>query len=99
MNTQEQDVYWMTRALELARRGIGLTSPNPAGGCVVLDCAGQVIGEGGHEYDLLDHAEAVALNEARQHAASAGTKDPLRGGTAYRTAAPFHPPAAPQPCT
>ena len=44
-----QDVYWMQRALELARRGIGVSSPNPAVGCVILDCAGQVIGEGWHE--------------------------------------------------
>ena len=58
----------MKRALELARRGIGLTSPNPAVGCVVLDVAGQVMGEGWHEYDLVDHAEVVALKEAQQHA-------------------------------
>ena len=55
------DLYWMRRALELARRGIGVTSPNPAVGCVILDRAGQVVGEGWHEYDLLDHAEIVAL--------------------------------------
>jgi diaminohydroxyphosphoribosylaminopyrimidine deaminase/5-amino-6-(5-phosphoribosylamino)uracil reductase len=89
----------MTRALELARRGVGLTSPNPAVGCVVLDCAGQVIGEGWHEYDLLDHAEVVALNEARQHAASAGTKDRLRGGTAYVTFEPCNHTGRTGPCT
>ncbi len=89
----------MTRALELARRGIGLTSPNPAVGCVVLDCAGQVIGEGWHEYDLLDHAEVVALNEARQHAASAGTRDRLRGGTAYVTLEPCNHTGRTGPCT
>jgi diaminohydroxyphosphoribosylaminopyrimidine deaminase/5-amino-6-(5-phosphoribosylamino)uracil reductase len=89
----------MTRALELARRGIGLTSPNPAVGCVVLDVAGQVIGEGWHEYDLLDHAEVVALNEARQHAASAGTKDRLRGGTAYVTLEPCNHTGRTGPCT
>src|ERR1700738_2288670 len=99
MNQAEQDVYWMTRALELARRGIGLTSPNPAVGCVVLDCAGQVIGEGWHEYDLLDHAEVVALKEARQHAASAGTKDRLRGGTAYVTLEPCNHTGRTGPCT
>ena len=99
MTQSEQDVYWMTRALELARRGIGLTSPNPAVGCVVLDVAGQVIGEGWHEYDLLDHAEVVALNEARQHAASAGTKDRLRGGTAYVTLEPCNHTGRTGPCT
>ena len=59
----DRDIYWMQRALELARRGIGVTAPNPAVGCVILDCAGQVIGEGWHEYDLLDHAEIVALRD------------------------------------
>ena len=54
----------MQRALELARRGIGVTSPNPAVGCVILDRAGQLIGEGWHEYDRLDHAEIAALKAA-----------------------------------
>ncbi len=75
MTTPEQDRYWMQRALELARRGIAVTSPNPAVGCVILDRAGQVIGEGWHEYDLLDHAEVIALRAAAQHAASYGTAD------------------------
>ncbi len=48
----DHDFHWMQRALELARRGIGVTSPNPAVGCVILDRAGQVVGEGWHEYDL-----------------------------------------------
>ena len=99
MTQSEQDVYWMTRALELARRGIGLTSPNPAVGCVVLDCAGQVIGEGWHEYDLLDHAEVAALKVARLHAASAGTADRLKGGTAYVTLEPCNHTGRTGPCT
>ncbi len=48
----------MQRALELARRGVGVTSPNPAVGCVILDCDGELVGEGWHEYDLQDHAVA-----------------------------------------
>ncbi len=64
MNSSGQDTHWMRRALELARRGIGVTSPNPAVGCVILDRAGQIVGEGWHEYDLLDHAEIVALKAA-----------------------------------
>ena len=94
MNTSDQDSYWMQRALELARRGISLTSPNPAVGCVILDCAGQVVGEGWHEYDLLDHAEIVALKEAAQHA-----KDRLRGGTAYITLEPCNHTGRTGPCT
>src|SRR5579863_8003580 len=88
------DLYWMRRALELARRGIGVTSPNPAVGCVILDRAGQVIGEGWHEYDLLDHAEIVALKEAQQHAANR-----MRGGTAYVTLEPCCTTGRTGPCT
>ena len=89
-----QDTHWMQRALELARRGIGVASPNPAVGCVILDRAGQVIGEGWHEYDLLHHAEIDALNEAKQHA-----PDRLRGGTAYVTLEPCNHTGRTGPCT
>ncbi len=84
----------MERALELARRGIGVSSPNPAVGCVILDRAGQVVGEGWHEYDLLDHAEVVALNEAKQHAG-----DRLKGGTAYVTLEPCNHTGRTGPCS
>ncbi len=95
MNTvPDQDRYWMQRALELARRGIGVTSPNPAVGCVILDRAGQVCGEGWHEYDLLDHAEVAALKVAAQHAG-----ERLRGGTAYVTLEPCNHIGRTGPCT
>lgn len=94
MNSLERDYYWMRRALELARRGIGVSSPNPAVGCVILDRAGQVVGEGWHEYDLVDHAEVVALTEAKQHAG-----DRLRGGTAYVTLEPCNHMGRTPPCT
>ncbi|MGA9586155.1 MAG: bifunctional diaminohydroxyphosphoribosylaminopyrimidine deaminase/5-amino-6-(5-phosphoribosylamino)uracil reductase RibD [Terracidiphilus sp.] len=94
MNISDQDTYWMQRALELARRGIGVSSPNPAVGCVILDRAGQVVGEGWHEYDLLDHAEIVALREAMQHAG-----DRLKGGTAYVTLEPCNHTGRTGPCT
>ena len=84
----------MQRALELARRGIGVTSPNPAVGCVILDKAGQVAGEGWHEYDLLDHAEVVALKVATQHAG-----ERLRGGTAYVTLEPCNHTGRTGPCS
>jgi diaminohydroxyphosphoribosylaminopyrimidine deaminase/5-amino-6-(5-phosphoribosylamino)uracil reductase len=60
MNAMDQDRYWMQRALELARRGIAVCSPNPVVGCVILDRAGQVVGEGWHEYELLENACAAA---------------------------------------
>jgi diaminohydroxyphosphoribosylaminopyrimidine deaminase / 5-amino-6-(5-phosphoribosylamino)uracil reductase len=95
----EQDRYWMERALELARRGIAVSSPNPAVGCVILDRAGQVIGEGWHEYDLLDHAEVIALREAGQHATSYGADNRLFGGTAYVTLEPCNHVGRTGPCT
>ena len=95
MNDQAtKDLYWMQRALELARRGIGLCSPNPMVGCVVLDRAGELAGEGWHEYDLVDHAEVVALREAVEHAG-----DRLRGGTAYVTLEPCNHIGRTPPCT
>jgi diaminohydroxyphosphoribosylaminopyrimidine deaminase/5-amino-6-(5-phosphoribosylamino)uracil reductase len=94
MSAPDQDRYWMQRALELARRGIAVTSPNPAVGCVILDRAGQVAGEGWHEYDLIDHAEVVALNVAKQHAG-----ERLKGGTAYVTLEPCNHTGRTPPCT
>jgi diaminohydroxyphosphoribosylaminopyrimidine deaminase/5-amino-6-(5-phosphoribosylamino)uracil reductase len=94
MNTLDQDRYWMQRALELAGRGIALTSPNPAVGCVILDRSGQLAGEGWHEYDLVDHAEAAALKVAARH-----TDERLRGGTAYVTLEPCNHTGRTPPCT
>jgi len=84
----------MQRALELARRGIAVTSPNPAVGCVILDRAGQVAGEGWHEYDLIEHAEVVALKVAAQHAGNR-----LLGGTAYVNLEPCNHTGRTGPCT
>jgi len=98
MNVLDQfsdlDLHCMRRALELARRGIGVTSPNPAVGCIILDRAGQVVGEGWHEYDLLDHAEIVALRETTAHAG-----DRVHGGTAYVTLEPCSITGRTPPCT
>jgi diaminohydroxyphosphoribosylaminopyrimidine deaminase/5-amino-6-(5-phosphoribosylamino)uracil reductase len=98
LETLDKDIYWMRRALELARRGIGVSSPNPAVGCVILDRAGQVVGEGWHEYDLLDHAEVVALREAKQHALTRQGEDRLKGGTAYITLEPCNHTGRTGPC-
>jgi len=94
MNVPDQDRCWMQQALELARRGIGVTSPNPAVGCVILDSAGQLAGEGWHEYDLLEHAEVVALRVAAEHVG-----ERLRGGTAYVTLEPCNHTGRTGPCT
>jgi diaminohydroxyphosphoribosylaminopyrimidine deaminase / 5-amino-6-(5-phosphoribosylamino)uracil reductase len=84
------DLPWMLRALELARKGIGLCSPNPAVGCVVLDSEGALAGEGWHEYDRRDHAEVVALRHAGERA---------RGGTAYVTLEPCNHTGRTGPCS
>jgi diaminohydroxyphosphoribosylaminopyrimidine deaminase/5-amino-6-(5-phosphoribosylamino)uracil reductase len=68
------DRKYMGEALDLARRGRGLTSPNPMVGAIVLDASGTKVGEGLHLYDQLKHAETVALEQAGERA---------RGGTLY----------------
>jgi len=95
MTTSDQDTHWMHRALDLARRGTGLVSPNPAVGCVILDRNGELLGEGWHEYDRLDHAEVAALKRARQDA----NEDHLKGATAYVTLEPCNHTGRTGPCT
>ncbi len=89
----------MQRALELARRGTALASPNPTVGCVILDSAGQLAGEGWHEYDLLDHAEVAALKAAKQHAPLSPIEERIKGGTAYVTLEPCNHIGRTPPCT
>jgi diaminohydroxyphosphoribosylaminopyrimidine deaminase/5-amino-6-(5-phosphoribosylamino)uracil reductase len=74
----EFDVEFIGRALELARATVGLASPNPQVGCVVVR-DGVVVGEGAHLYDEFDHAEIVALRQAGERS---------RGATAYVTLEP-----------
>jgi diaminohydroxyphosphoribosylaminopyrimidine deaminase/5-amino-6-(5-phosphoribosylamino)uracil reductase len=66
------DEHHMRRALDLARAGIGLVSPNPAVGAVVVDASGREVGAGTHTYDGIKHAEVLALEQAG-HAARGGT--------------------------
>jgi len=55
---------FMERALELAEKARGKTSPNPLVGAVIVK-AGKIIGEGFHEKAGTDHAEIVALKKAK----------------------------------
>ncbi|TQK43280.1 diaminohydroxyphosphoribosylaminopyrimidine deaminase/5-amino-6-(5-phosphoribosylamino)uracil reductase [Streptomyces sp. SLBN-118] len=73
------DVNAMRRAITLAARGLGSTSPNPVVGCVILDAAGQPVGAGHHQRAGGPHAEVNALRDAGDRA---------RGGTAYVTLEP-----------
>jgi diaminohydroxyphosphoribosylaminopyrimidine deaminase/5-amino-6-(5-phosphoribosylamino)uracil reductase len=85
------DGEMMRRALELARRGLGRTSPNPpVGALVVRD--GEVVGSGWHRRAGTAHAEVLALD-------AAGPRS--RGATLYLTLEPCShegrtPPCAPR---
>jgi diaminohydroxyphosphoribosylaminopyrimidine deaminase / 5-amino-6-(5-phosphoribosylamino)uracil reductase len=57
------DRRFMKKALALAEKGLGLASPNPSVGCVIVQ-DGRIVGRGWHEYTRLDHAEVRALREA-----------------------------------
>ena len=57
------DEAYMRRALELAARGKGRTSPNPVVGCVVVR-KGSIVGEGYHERAGEPHAEVNAVRAA-----------------------------------
>ena len=74
----DRDALWMDRALRLAERGIGLTSPNPVVGAVLIRDE-RVVGEGAHLRAGGPHAEAAALGAAGSAA---------RGATCYVTLEP-----------
>mgnify|MGYP006276606193 FL=1 len=63
-----EDKKYMARALKLARRGEGRTSPNPMVGAVVVK-DGEIIGQGYHQQYGGPHAEVFALDEAGEKAA------------------------------
>jgi diaminohydroxyphosphoribosylaminopyrimidine deaminase / 5-amino-6-(5-phosphoribosylamino)uracil reductase len=69
VSSREADEYFLRRGLELARKGIGLTSPNPLVGAVVVDSEGPVIGKGFHTFEGIKHAEVLALERAGDKAA------------------------------
>ena len=73
------DGLHMDRALALARKGRGQTSPNPMVGAVVVSGAGAVVGSGYHVRAGAAHAEVCALDEAGALA---------RGATLYCTLEP-----------
>ena len=83
------DLHFMEHALDLARKGVGLASPNPTVGCVIVK-DGAIVGDGFHQYAGRDHAEIVALQQAGEKA---------RGATLYVTLEPCNHPGRTGPCT
>lgn len=78
----------MEHALELARGGVGRTSPNPAVGAVIVK-DGEMVGRGFHTWAGVRHAEALALAEAGERA---------RGATLYITLEPCSHAGRTPPC-
>lgn len=77
-DAQPDDLFWMRRAIELARLGQYSTKPNPNVGCVIVKDA-QLLGEGFHPRAGQPHAEVFALRQAAEQA---------QGATAYVTLEP-----------
>ena len=88
--TCADDVRWMRRALQHARRGLGQTTPNPVVGACIVSDEGVVVGQGAHERAGEPHAEIHALDEAGPAA---------RGATLYCTLEPCSHTGRTGPCT
>ena len=73
------DADYMARALAVAERGRGTTSPNPIVGALIVDDEGVVVGRGAHLVAGGPHAEVLALADAGERA---------RGATLYCTLEP-----------
>jgi diaminohydroxyphosphoribosylaminopyrimidine deaminase/5-amino-6-(5-phosphoribosylamino)uracil reductase len=74
----------------LARQGIGLASPNPYVGAVIVDQTGSIAGTGVYTYGGVKHAEVRALEQAGGKA---------RGGTLYINLEPHSHQGRTPPCT
>jgi len=90
MSQASADEQHLHRALELARAGIGLASPNPYVGAVIMDAGGTVVGTGTYTYSGMKHAEILALEQA-------GTK--AQGGTLFINLEPHAHQGRTPPCT
>ena len=84
------DEQFLRRALDLARQGIGLASPNPYVGAAIVDTQGSIVGTGVYTYNGVKHAEVRALE-------SAGAK--ARGATLYINLEPHAHQGRTPPCT
>lgn len=87
----DADRAHMTRALELAARGLFTATPNPRVGCVIVR-NGEIAGEGFHERAGEAHAEVHALADAARRGAD------VRGATMYVTLEPCNTQGRVPPC-
>ena len=90
MPDHSSDEQFLYRALDLARQGIGLASPNPYVGAVIVDRSGEIVGTGAYTYEGVKHAEVRALEQAG---------DKARGGTLYINLEPHSHRGRTPPCT
>src|SRR5450755_755247 len=74
MSFKAQDEHYMRQALDLARQGTALASPNPRVGAVIVTSSGEVVGTAFHTYEGIKHAEILAIEHAGERA---------RGATLY----------------
>jgi diaminohydroxyphosphoribosylaminopyrimidine deaminase/5-amino-6-(5-phosphoribosylamino)uracil reductase len=72
------DNFYMKKALDLASKGMGKTSPNPLVGAVIVK-NDKIIGEGYHEYYGGPHAEVNAIKNSTEN---------VEGATMYVTLEP-----------
>lgn len=89
----EKDIKFMKKALSLAKKGEGHTSPNPMVGAVLVK-NGKIIGSGYHKKAGLPHAEIEAFSDAMKKGNS------IKAGTLYVTLEPCcHEDKRTPPCT
>jgi diaminohydroxyphosphoribosylaminopyrimidine deaminase/5-amino-6-(5-phosphoribosylamino)uracil reductase len=84
------DELFMRQALDVARRGTGLTSPGARVGAVIVDSSCNIVGTGSYTFDGIKHAEILALEQADSRA---------RGGTIYLNLEPHCHQGRTPPCT
>lgn len=94
VNTKNQDDCWMNMAIKLASNGIGLTSPNPCVGAVIVH-ENQVIGSGFHKKAGLPHAEREAIADGVAN----GNAPLFADSTLYVTLEPCSTSGKTPPCT
>jgi diaminohydroxyphosphoribosylaminopyrimidine deaminase/5-amino-6-(5-phosphoribosylamino)uracil reductase len=90
MPDSNADEQFLRSALNLARQGVGLASPNPNVGALIVDAQGSVVGAGVYTYDSVKHAEISAIEQAGEKA---------RGGTLYINLEPHSHQGRTPPCT